>query len=480
MSIQIYNTLTKSKEEFVPLQPGQVKMYVCGPTVYDLVHIGNFRGAIFYNLVRNWLEHSGYKVTYVYNFTDIDDKIINRALKENKPSLEISELYIQEFKNDFSRLNLRPQDHNPKVTQFLEPIIKMIQKLVENKAAYVAEGDVLYSIRSKADYGKLSHRNPEELLAGVRIELDKKKKDPLDFALWKSSKPGEPSWDSPWGKGRPGWHIECSAMSGSILGEQIDIHGGGMDLIFPHHENEIAQSEGCFGKQYVKYWMHNNMINLGGAKMSKSLGNIVKARSFMDEYNPELLKYIMLSVHYRSVTDFSETAIDNSIHGLARIYSALAVAESLTEGEATDSEFSKICHQAQDGINQALNDDFNTPEAFARVFEVTRNFNAQVKRGVKNKSSSSKANDYLKLVKGFGKHMSLLQHPAEEFLRELDDMLLRRKKLQREQVDLIVQERAQARAAKDFAKSDELRKKLSDMGITVADSPTGSHWEVTK
>jgi cysteinyl-tRNA synthetase len=344
----------------------------------------------------------------------------------------------------------------------------------------VAEGDVLYSIRSKADYGKLSHRNPEELLAGVRIELDKKKKDPLDFALWKSSKPGEPSWDSPWGKGRPGWHIECSAMSGSILGEQIDIHGGGMDLIFPHHENEIAQSEGCFGKQYVKYWMHNNMINLGGAKMSKSLGNIVKARSFMDEYNPELLKYIMLSVHYRSVTDFSETAIDNSIHGLARIYSALAVAESLTEGEATDSEFSKICHQAQDGINQALNDDFNTPEAFARVFEVTRNFNAQVKRGVKNKSSSSKANDYLKLVKGFGKHMSLLQHPAEEFLRELDDMLLRRKKLQREQVDLIVQERAQARAAKDFAKSDELRKKLSDMGITVADSPTGSHWEVTK
>jgi cysteinyl-tRNA synthetase len=480
MSLKIYNTLTKTKEEFIPLESGKVKMYVCGPTVYDLVHVGNFRGAIFYNLVRNWLEQLGYQVTYVYNFTDIDDKIIDRAKKEQKSSNEISETFIAEFKKDFARLELGKHDFNPKVTEFIEPIKRMIETLIQNKAAYVAGKDVNYSIKSKADYGKLSHRNPEELKAGVRIELDQKKRDPLDFALWKSSHESEPGWDSDWGRGRPGWHIECSVMAKALLGEQIDIHGGGLDLVFPHHENEMAQSESASGKSYVKYWMHNNMINLSGAKMSKSLGNIIKARAFMDQYNPEILKYVMLSVHYRSVTDFSESALDHSIHGLARIYSALAVAQSMGPLSGEDTEFKKIIEAAKSSIADSLNDDFGTPEAFARLFEVTRTFNSLVKRGVKNAKAISISHQFVGFVKEFGMLFSLFQKPAAEFLMELDDMLLKRKNLNRQTIDQLVRERAAFRAEKNFAKSDELRKALSEMGIAVADTAQGSFWEVAK
>ncbi|MGZ5278703.1 MAG: DALR domain-containing protein, partial [Pseudobdellovibrionaceae bacterium] len=308
------------------------------------------------------------------------------------------------------------------------------------------------------------------------------KNDPLDFSLWKASKPNEPFWPSPWGPGRPGWHIECSAMAKTLLGEQIDIHGGGMDLVFPHHENEIAQSEGCSGKHYVKYWLHNNMINFSGAKMSKSLGNIKTARSFMDEYNPEILKYMMLSVHYRSISDFGEHGIEQAIHGLARIYSALCTANSLVGNEiVAEPSFEKLTNEAWARITDALNDDFNTPEAFARVFEVVRAFNSQVKRGMKvNPSVSGKAVALQKFILRFGKLLSLFEEPPQEFLVTLDDMLLKKKGLARPQIDELVQARSKARADKDFKKSDELRDQLAQMGIAVSDTPQGSEWEVAK
>lgn len=491
--LSIYNTLSKKKELFETIEPNHVKMYCCGPTVYGLLHVGNFRGAIFYNLVRNWLEQLGYKVTFVYNYTDVDDKIIKRATEEGKTPTEISEKYIAEFEKDFNRLKLRKHDSNPRVTEHMDSIKSLIGDLIAKDKAYPAQGDVLYSIKKFSEYGKLSHRDPEQLRVGVRVglqvDVDEKKNDPLDFALWKSAKPGEPFWSSPWGNGRPGWHIECSAMVKSILGEQIDIHGGGIDLVFPHHENEIAQSEGCSGKSYVRYWMHNNMINFGGAKMSKSLGNIMAARDFMDEQSPEIYKYMMLSVHYRSVLDFSDSAIEMANHSLSRIYSALAVSErylsALTLEEKNkiqvDTVMQKNWEQIWLQITEALNDDFNTPEAFARIFEWVRLFNTQVKRGLKvNPAILGKCLVFSQGIKQFGSLMSLLQEDAVQFLMTLDDAWLNKKGLLRSDIDQLVAARALVRAEKDFKKSDELRDQLLQMGIAVSDTPQGSEWEVAK
>lgn len=482
--IQIYNTESRTKEEFKPLNPPEVLMYVCGPTVYDLLHVGNFRGPIFFNLVRNWLEYSKFRVKYVFNYTDVDDKIINRANKDGVEAVVIANRYVEEFQKDFRRLKLKEHSLNPKVSETMTEIIQFISDLISSGNAYaVNNGDVWYSISSFKDYGKLSNRKPDELLEGVRIEKDEHKESPLDFALWKHAKPNEPSWDSPWGKGRPGWHIECSAMAKKHLGEQIDIHGGGLDLMFPHHENEIAQSEGLNHKHYVKYWMHNNMINFGGTKMSKSLGNVRTCRSFVDEYNAEILKYMMLSVHYRSVSDLTEENILNGIKALARIYSALAVSSSyLTEKNIqSDPGFLKITDAAWAEIEKSLNDDFNTPEAFAKVFEVIRQFNAQVKFGMKtNPAIQSKAKAFCEFVLRFGSMMSLFQEPAKEYLTSLDDMLLARLKIERSSVQKLVNDRWQARLAKDFKKSDELRDQLMKMGVSVMDSADGSFWEVTK
>ena len=487
--LQIYNTQTRTKEEFKTLEPNKVKMYCCGPTVYDLLHIGNFRGAIFYNLLRNWLEHSGYQVTMVYNYTDVDDKIINRSKKDGVPAAIIAEKYVGEFQNDFNRLKLKPHSLNPRVSQSMEEIKAMISDLISKDRAYVSSnGDVWYAIKSFPEYGKLSNRNIDDLRAGVRIELDEQKKDPMDFALWKHAKPGEPSWPSPWGEGRPGWHIECSAMARKHLGERIDIHGGGLDLMFPHHENEIAQSEGCSGKIYANYWVHNNMLNFGGAKMSKSLGNIMTARNFMDTYNPELLKYLMLSAHYRSVTDFSESSLEHSIRGLARIYSAIAQADLFLSHATeslnsipTDPQMLQLTEAAWTQITESLNDDFNTPESMARVFEVIRQFNSQAKFGMKvTPTILAKAKTFKDFVLKFGSLMSLFQEPAREFLISLDDMLLKSLGITRAQIDGIVQERVKVRAAKDFKRSDELRDQLIKMGIAVMDSPEGTFWEVAK
>jgi len=483
MPIQIYNSKTQKKEEFVPLEAGTVKMYVCGPTVYDFLHVGNFRGAIFFNLVRNWLEKRGYNVSYIYNYTDVDDKIIDRAKKEGISASDVAQKYIKEFETDYATLKLKKHTQNPRVTEFMNPIIQFVEGLVANGKAYVADGDVYFDVHAYPSYGELSHKNLEDLEQGVRIEVDARKKHPADFALWKKAKPGEPSWASPWSEGRPGWHIECSAMIKGILGESIDIHGGGMDLLFPHHENERAQSEGLTGKPFVNYWMHNNMLQFGNQKMSKSLGNVRTGRSFLTEFHPEILKYLMLSAHYRSILDFSPTAIDNTITSLARFYSAMAFAEKLagqSSSAAAPAAFEQTLQSATTGIETALDDDFNTPEVLARMFEVVRQFNNLARTPKQTPEKIALAVKFRDWLRSWGETMSLFQEEPAEFLLFLDDMLLKKKNLDRSQIDQKVQERSQARLAKDFKKADELRVELTALGIAVQDTPTGSEWEVAK
>lgn len=493
--LKVYNTLGKQLKEFKPLKPGHVSIYVCGPTVYDYLHVGNFRGPVFFNLVRHWLEYLGYEVKYALNFTDVDDKIIRRALEQNKNPTELSEFFITEYKNDYEALGLRPQQLNPKVTEHMPQIISMIGRLVEKNKAYAtadsAEGpDVNFSINEFKDYGKLSGRKPDELQSGVRIEVDQKKKNPLDFALWKSAKPGEISWPSPWGPGRPGWHIECSAMIEDLFDQGVDIHGGGLDLMFPHHENEIAQSEACNDHSFVRYWMHWNMIQFSGTKMSKSTGNIISMREFLSQQHPEVYKWMMLSAHYRSIVEFGDEAIERAISGLARIYSSLALAENILESCTVAPDSKNYIHDnnyQQDlekqwfRIEEALNDDFGTPAAFAVIFDIIRGYNSKNKRGMKlSTTTQSQTQQMIAFVKKFGQLMSLFQEPAQQFLTALDDQLLKKAGLERSAVDKLVSERTLARAEKNFARSDEVRKQLTEMNIAVSDLPTGSFWEVVK
>lgn len=485
MSIRIYNTLSKNKETFAPIKAGEVSIYVCGPTVYDFLHVGNFRGPVFFNLLRHWFEFRGYKVTYVSNFTDIDDKIIQRSLKENVDSLVISERYIDEYRTDFTNLGLRAHDKNPKVTEHLKEVVEVTDALIKNGKAYVADGEVFYSVRSFPEYGKLSKRDIDDLVSGARVEPGEKKRDPLDFSLWKPAKPGEPSWPSPWSPGRPGWHIECSAMVKAIFGDSIDIHGGGMDLIFPHHENEVAQSEGATGKPFAKYWVHWNMLNFGDRKMSKSIGNVMTAREFLKEYNAEIYKFMILSVHYRSISDFSESGIDRAVAGLARIYSAMAHAERvLAAGGVSAGKLSAplltAMTEGRKKIHAAMDDDFNTPEVFAEIFNVVRAYNAGVKPGKPTAEAIVNAQGMLDWIHEHGRMLSLFQERAEGFLVTLDDMLLRQKGLERAAIQKIVSDRWQARVNKDFSTSDRLRDELNAMGIAISDTADGTRWEVAK
>jgi cysteinyl-tRNA synthetase len=485
LALFVYNSQTQKKEAFVPIDPGKVRMYVCGPTVYQLLHVGNFRGAIFFDMVRNWLEYRGFEVNYVYNFTDVDDKIIKKAESEGVSAQEISERYIAEFKKDYSALDLKPHSANPKVTDYIPQIIEMIDVLIKRGHAYEVNGDVVYAVRSFPEYGKLSHRNIDELQSGARVEVDEKKRDPLDFALWKAAKPGEPFWESPWGAGRPGWHIECSAMTTALLGEEIDIHGGGVDLIFPHHENEVAQSEGCTGRSFVRYWMHNEMLTFSGQKMSKSLGNILTGRDFLAKYNAEILKYLMLSAHYRSKTDYSEQRLEDTIAGLARVYSALRGANyhlpAAGVNVPVDSEFANHLQLAWDGVEKSLDDDFNTPEVFARIFEVVREWNSSVRPGQKpNPKSQGRAKAFIEWMGKVSQIIGLFRQSPIEYLKSLDIMLMEHKKIDPTEVERVIAMRNQARANRDYAKADELRVVLSEMGIAIQDSPDGTIWEVDK
>jgi cysteinyl-tRNA synthetase len=487
MAIYLYNTLSRTKEEFKPVEPGKVRIYVCGPTVYDFLHIGNFRGPVFFNMLRNWFEKSGYKVEYALNFTDIDDRIINKAIAEKVKADDVSERYIAEYKKDFELLGLKKHEHNPKVTEYLDDIETMVQTLITKKKAYEIDGDVYFQVDQFPGYGKLSGRHLDELQAGTRVDVDERKKAPMDFALWKKAKPNEPFWTSKWGQGRPGWHIECSAMIHGLFDQTIDIHGGGLDLVFPHHENEIAQSEAASGKKFVNYWLHWNMLNIDGQKMSKSIGNIISMREFMKQYPSEVYKWLILSAHYRSTLDFNDETLTRAIANLARIYSSLSLAEEYIDtGGVSGKDLNQArqdlqIEKASISIEAALNDDFNTPEVWAAFYEVLRIYNSKVKRGAKPTGPIvALSRIFFDWTREIGSIMSLFQKPAKQFLIELDDLLLKKKDLARSKVDQLVAARSEARAAKDFAKSDELRKELADLGISVMDLPQGSFWEVTK
>ncbi|MCB9024705.1 MAG: cysteine--tRNA ligase [Bdellovibrionaceae bacterium] len=482
--MRIYNTETRKKEDFIPIQDGHVKMYVCGPTVYDFLHIGNYRGAIFFNCVRNWLERRGFLVKYVYNYTDVDDRILNRAKEENVEPKEIAEKYILEFQKDYKSLLLRPHTHNPKVTDYIPKIVDFISKLIEKGSAYIVNGDVYYNVHKFESYGRLSNKKLEELESGFRIEVDERKKSAADFALWKSSKPGEQSWESPWGPGRPGWHIECSVMATSLLGDTIDIHGGGLDLVFPHHENEVAQSEACTGHKFVNYWMHNNMLEFGAQKMSKSLGNVRTGRAFIEEYNGEILKYFILSSHYRSIIDFSEEQVQRTIQSLAKFYSALAFAESLLTQEAhlvpIPEDFQKSIQDMQRRFERSMDEDFNTAEALSHLYELVKAFNNLVRKPKFVAEHRAAAEAFLALTKDKGNIMALFQEKPKVFLKTLDDMLLKRKGLKRSDIDALVEARTEARNSKNWSEADRLRSELQEKGILVQDSTEGSTWEVDK
>jgi cysteinyl-tRNA synthetase len=485
MPLNLYNTLTKNKELFKSIEENHVKIYLCGPTVYDLLHVGNFRGAITFNLVRNWLEKLGYKVTFIYNYTDVDDKIIKKANTEGVESSVISERYIEEFEKDFKNLGLKKHTQNPRVTEYMPQIIEFVETLIKNEKAYAVNGEVFYAIDKFENYGKLSGKKLEDLEAGQRVEVDDKKQNPFDFVLWKPAKEGEPWWDSPWGKGRPGWHIECSAMIKSILGNTIDIHGGGIDLIFPHHENEIAQGEGCNCETYCNYWMHNEFINLKDQKMSKSLGNVITGRSFMERYHPEVLKFLMISSHYRSMLEVTDEKIHQCMGGLHRVYSALKVAtdfmannEKNESGKITKS-FSEALKTADARIAKALNDDFNSGEAISHIFEIVRQFNGlNLAKKKKDPNSWVTAEEFFKWVTSYGEMMALFQEVPENFLSDINNILLKEKKISKDEVETLLNERASARANKDFAQSDIIRDKLHDMGIEFSDTPDGFTWHV--
>ena len=469
----LYNSLSKKKEIFEPITPGTVKMYVCGPTVYDLLHVGNFRGLIFFNVLRNWLKHLGYSVNYVYNYTDIDDKIINKSKEENKLASEISSKFIKEFENDFKLLKISKASHNPKCTDYINDIISFISDLIEKKFAYVRNNNVFFSCKQFSAYGKLSGKNIEDLISGHRITINQDKENPIDFVLWKPSDHGEPGWESPWGRGRPGWHIECSVMANAILGDQIDIHGGGMDLIFPHHENEIAQSESKTGKKFAKYWVHNNFIKFDDQKMSKSLGNIIKARTFMTDYNPEILKYMILSVHYRSPINFSFKQIQQSIMSLIKIYTALEQAQNSIKGQCNISNISYFKEELEI-VQTSFNNDINTPIVFAQIFNVIRKFN----NAFKNEKNENISKEFLAFFSLVGSILSLFSEKPKKILLELNLILLKEKNISLKQIETEIKKRDKSRKEKNYKESDLIRDKLLGKGIELKDTVDGTQWSV--
>lgn len=467
--MKIYDTMTRYKEEFRTIEPGKVRMYVCGPTVYNLIHIGNARPMIFFDTVRRYLEYKGYEVNFVSNFTDVDDKIIKAAVEEGVDASVISERYIAECKKDMAGMNVRPASYHPRATQEIDGMIAMIQDLIDNGHAYVAEdGTVYYRVSSFPDYGKLSHKNVEENQAGLRtlkVRGEEAKEDPNDFVLWKPKKEGEPYWESPWCEGRPGWHIECSVMSKKYLGESIDIHGGGEDLVFPHHENEIAQSEAVSGKQFVRYWMHNAFLNIDNIKMSKSLGNFKTVRQISEEYDLQVLRFFMLSAHYRSPLNFSREMMDGAKASLDRILTAtdhlrdcLAAA---AERELTAEETAELAafDALREKFEAAMDDDFNTADAISTVFEMVKRANITV--------TKESAAAYIRRVKELlEKLLEVLGIHAERKEESLDA-----------RVEALIEERQTARKEKNYARADEIRAELTAMGILLEDTKEGVKWK---
>jgi cysteinyl-tRNA synthetase len=490
MSLKVYNTLTGQKEEFVPLNPGKVGMYVCGVTIYDYCHIGHARSAMVFDVIRNYFQYKGYDVLFVKNITDVEDKIIKRARQEGVSTQEIAAKYIVAHNEDMGKLGIRPADIEPKATKHIEDMLQIISDLVDKGIAYPADGDVYFSVKKFPGYGKLSGRKIEDLQSGARIEVDERKQDPLDFALWKASKPGEPAWDSPWGKGRPGWHIECSAMSCKYLGESFDIHGGGQDLIFPHHENEIAQSEAYTGKQLAKYWLHNGMLRIHQEKMSKSLGNFFTIRDVLKKFSSEAVRFLLLSTHYRSPLDYSEVRLEEASTALKRFYHAFNDVNGLqvlVRGETSGlppekldqlSEVSKRMEELRQAFEEAMDDDFNTAAAIGVLFEMLKAINSVVRTLAMEKVLSvtvlKPLTDAVKTVKMLGAVLGFTFSETEPGA-ETDYMLVD------QLVTFILELRKEARNGKNWALADRIRDGLFQLGIHVQDHPGGeSSWTLEK
>jgi cysteinyl-tRNA synthetase len=467
--MKIYNTLSKRKEEFVPIEEGKVRMYVCGPTVYNLIHIGNARPMIVFDTVRRYMEHKGYEVNYVSNFTDVDDKIIKAANEEGVEPSVISERYIAECKKDMEGMHVKPATTHPKATEEIDGMLDMISTLLEKGHAYVAEdGTVYFRTRSFKEYGKLSHKNLDDLQGGNRSLLvngEDQKEDPLDFVLWKPKKEGEPYWESPWCQGRPGWHIECSVMSKKYLGEQIDIHAGGEDLVFPHHENEIAQSEAANGKEFSKYWMHNAFLNIDNKKMSKSLGNFFTVRDISEKYDLQVLRFFMLSAHYRSPLNFSADLMEAAKNGLDRIITGvenLKYAISVSSKAAMDDEEKALAEEAKSYVTKfddAMDDDFNTADAIAAIFELVKFANTH--------AAAAKSKEFLQAL------LDEIKMLCDICGLEVD----KQEELLDEDIEALIEERTAARKAKNFARADEIRDELLNKGIILEDTREGVKWK---
>lgn len=466
--MKLYNTLTRQKEEFIPLKEGEVKIYACGPTVYNYIHIGNARPICVFDVLRRYLEYRGMKVTYVQNFTDIDDKIINKANEEGSDYLTVSKRYIEEYKTDAKGLNIQEATIHPLATENIDQIIDIIQALIDKGFAYAADnGDVYFRTLRFNEYGKLSHQPLEDLQAGARISVGEIKEDPMDFALWKSAKPGEPMWEAPWGSGRPGWHIECSAMARRYLGKTIDLHCGGQDLIFPHHENEIAQSECCNGAPFARYWMHNGYINVDNRKMSKSLGNFFTVRDVADQYGYEPIRYLMIASHYRSPINYSVEMIEQCKAALERLYTCrenleFVLGNAQSEAQDGDEEMKSRFLAHRDHFIEAMEDDLNTADAISAVFELARDLNTAL--GVGSNSSKNLCRFALNLFDELTGVLGLLYNRKEQ---SLDD-----------EIEELIRQRTEARKNKDWATADRIRDELKQRKVVLEDTPQGIKWRL--
>lgn len=466
--IKIYNTLTRKKEDFVPINDKEVKMYVCGPTVYNYFHIGNGRTFIIFDTIRKYLEYRGYDVKFIQNFTDIDDKMIKKANEEKSTVKEVGDKYIEEYYKDADGLKLKRATVNPRATEYMDEIIEFVEALIEKGYAYEVDGDVYFSTKKFNEYGKLSGQNLDDLQAGARINVDERKNDPMDFAIWKAQKPGEPAWKSPWGMGRPGWHIECSCMSYKLLGETIDIHAGGSDLVFPHHENEIAQSEARTGKPFAKYWMHAAFLNVNNQKMSKSLNNFFTAREVLEKYDAEVVRFLMLSAHYRTQLNFTSEILDSAKASMERLYNAVfnlenllkeVKVDNLTEGE---KEYVKTLDSYREKYIEKMDDDFNTADGISTIFDLVRDVNTNI-----NAESSKELVEYaLGLIRELGKPLGILENSTQSDLEA--------------HVEKLIEDRQRARKERNWALADQIRDDLKAQGIILEDTPQGVRWHLKK
>ena len=490
MTLRVYNTLNQKKEEFQPIAQGKVGIYVCGPTVYDSAHLGHARAAVVFDVIVRYLRHRGLEVTYVRNITDVDDKIIKRAQEEGTCPRDISQKYAQEYEEDMAALGVRPPDVAPRVTDHIPEIQMLIQKILDRERAYVVEGDVYFRIEAFPEYGKLSKREKEMMIAGARVDVDPRKRSPMDFALWKAVKPGEPSWPSPWGDGRPGWHIECSAMSMKYLGETFDIHGGGKDLIFPHHENEIAQSEGATGKPFARYWLHNGFININAEKMSKSLGNFLTIREMIKRYHPEVIRHFLLSAHYRSPLDFTEEALAESGKALERFYTAMREAKfklrvSGLEFRVKENEKLSSCPASQVSSNDlreqfltAMDDDFNSALAIGYVYEAIREMNKLLIISHKESAVIDQLSAVIDQINEISGVLGIFGLDPDQYLEQRKMTKVAARDINTEEIERLIAERVKARKDRDFAAADRLRNELKAKGIVLEDTPQGTIWKV--